>query len=310
MKQAIWMVLASLCFSAMGVCIKFATSDFGIAELIAYRGGLSAIIVYGMMRWRGESIRTPYPVLHVQRSVIGVLSLATWFYAISGLPLSTAMTLNYMSSIWLAAFLIGGAFLLRFANTSNNTISNTGANSASAPTHDFDIMNSAMIATVVIGFAGVGLILRPTIEQNQLWYGFVGLLSGIGAAVAYMQVAALGRVGEPELRIVFYFSIGATLVGLIGTLFDGFTALSWRGIGWLVPMALLAVGGQVLMTRAYSQGATITAACLQYSGVLFGAIFGVWIFDDALNWQSWLGMVMIVMSGIFATALGMKRFRP
>ena len=290
MKQAIWMVLASLCFAAMGVCIKFAASDFNVSELVAYRGGLSGLIVYGMIRWQGESIKTKYPLLHVQRSLIGVLSLATWFYAISGLPLSTAMTLNYTSSIWLATFLVSGAFLLRFTNPE-------------AAILDLNSINGWMIATVLIGFAGVALILRPTIEQNQLWYGFIGLLSGIGAAVAYMQVASLGRAGEPELRIVFYFSMGAALAGLIGTLFEGTTAMTWKGVGLLIPMAFLATGGQVLMTRAYSQGATITAACLQYSGVLFSAIFGVWLFGDSLNWQGWLGMLMIVLSGVGATAL-------
>jgi cell division protein FtsX len=40
-----------------------------------------------------------------------VLSLGAWFYAIAGLPLATAMTLNYMSSVWVAAFLVGGALL-------------------------------------------------------------------------------------------------------------------------------------------------------------------------------------------------------
>ena len=36
-------------------------------------------------------------------------ALCLWFYAIGNLPLATAMTLNYMSSVWMALFLIGGA---------------------------------------------------------------------------------------------------------------------------------------------------------------------------------------------------------
>ena len=60
---------------------------------------------------------------------------------------------------------------------------------------------------MLLGFAGVALILRPTIEQDQLWHGLIGLLSGMIAATAYLQVTALGRAGEPEYRIVFYFSL-------------------------------------------------------------------------------------------------------
>jgi S-adenosylmethionine uptake transporter len=297
-KQALWMVAASLAFSCMGVVIKFASADFNTAELVFYRGVLSSLIVYLIIQFRGGSLKTRYPMLHVQRSLIGVLSLATWFYAIAGLPLSTAMTLNYMSSVWLAAFLIGGALMLRLQG--------------SAGQRDDSMFDSWLIVTVFIGFAGVGLILRPTIAQNQLWYGFIGLLGGIGSAIAYIQVAALGRVGEPSYRIVFYFSLFAAVAGAIAACFIGWSALTWKGVGLLVPLALLAVVGQVLLTRAYSGGtseSTLTAACLQYTGVLFSALFGVWIFNDSLTWHSWLGMSMIVISGVAATLLR-KRSQP
>jgi S-adenosylmethionine uptake transporter len=291
-KQALWMVIASLAFSCMGVVIKFAANDFNTAELVAYRGGLSALIIYLVIRVKGGSLKTQYPALHVQRSVIGVLSLATWFYAIAGLPLSTAMTLNYMSSIWLAAFLIGGALMLRLQ--------------ASAGQRDDSMFDSWLIVTVLVGFAGVGLILRPTIAQNQLWHGFIGLLSGIGAAIAYIQVAALGRVGEPSYRVVFYFSLCAAVGGAIAACFIGWSPVTWKGVALLVPLGLLAVVGQVLLTRAYSGGtseSTLTAACLQYTGVLFSALLGVWIFSEVLTWHSWLGMSMIVVSGVAATLL-------
>jgi S-adenosylmethionine uptake transporter len=284
--------VASLAFSCMGVVIKFASIDFSTAELVFYRGALSSLIIYFIIRMRGGSLKTQYPMLHIQRSLIGVLSLATWFYAIAGLPLSTAMTLNYMSSVWLAAFLIGGALMLRLQG--------------SAGQRDDSMFDSWLIVTVFIGFAGVGLILRPTIAQNQLWYGFIGLLGGIGSAIAYIQVAALGRVGEPSYRIVFYFSLFAGVGGAIVACFMGWSPLTWKGVGLLIPLALLAVVGQVLLTRAYSGGtseSTLTAACLQYTGVLFSALLGVWIFNDVLTWQSWLGMSMIVVSGVAATLL-------
>ena len=59
---------------------------------------------------------------------------------------------------------------------------------------------------VLAGFAGVVMMLRPTIEQNQVFAGLIGLMSGLTAAFAYMQVMALGKLGEPESRTVFYFA--------------------------------------------------------------------------------------------------------
>jgi S-adenosylmethionine uptake transporter len=288
------MVVASLLFAAMGVCIKNAYAYFNTAELIAYRGGLSALMLVGIMQWQGVTVRTPVLTMHLWRGVVGVGSLASWFYAIGGLPLSTAMTLNYMSSVWVATFLMGGALLLMVRGDA--TLIENGSVG----------LNGWLIATIVIGFVGVGLILKPTIAQNQLWPGFVGLLSGVGAAVAYLQVAALGRIGEPDTRVVFYFSVCATLCGLVTAPFFGWSALTWQGVQWLLPMALLALAGQLLMTRAYSRGATMVVANLQYTGVVFGALFGVWLFDEQLDTDAWIGMAMIIASGVGATILREK----
>ncbi len=68
-------------------------------------------------------------------------------------------------------------------------------------------------------------------------------------------------------------------------------------------MALFAALGQLCMTRAYSHGATLVVASLQYSGIVFAAMFGVVLFGDHLTPGAWLGMALIIGSGVAATAL-------
>jgi S-adenosylmethionine uptake transporter len=57
------------------------------------------------------------------------------------------------------------------------------------------------------------------------------------------------------------------------------------------------------MTKAYASGATLVVANLQYSGIIFGALASLLIFDDQLPLMAWAGMVVIVCSGIAATIL-------
>ncbi len=278
------MILASLFFATMSVCIKFASTHFGTFELVFYRGVIGIAFMAGMCRVQRVSLATAVPMMHVWRSVIGVASLTAWFYAIAHLPLATAMTLNYMSGVWVAAFLVGGSLVL-------GRLQDAGR-------------QGPVALTVLGGFAGVIMILRPTIEQNQLFAGVIGLLSGIGAAMAYMQVAALGRMGEPESRTVFYFSVGTTVTGLICTvLFTGFSSWSWPAVAWLLPIGLLAAGGQLCMTLAYSKGATLVVANLQYSGIVFSALYGLLLFGDQIPWMGWTGMTLVIGCGIAATAL-------
>jgi S-adenosylmethionine uptake transporter len=222
-------------------------------------------------------------MMHAWRAAIGVFALSSWFYAIAHLPLATAMTLNYMSGVWVAAFVVGGALLY-------------GQSSRQGP----------LMATVLTGFAGVVMMLRPTLDQNQLFAGLVGLLSGMGAAMAYLQVTALGKAGEPEGRTVFYFSVSTALAGLAGVLWTGFTpwaSVTWQAAAWLIPIGVLASLGQWAMTRAYSRGATLLVANLQYAGIVFAAFYSLVLFDDPIPLIGWAGMALIVVSGIAATVL-------
>jgi len=282
--QALWMLLASLFFASMGVCIKFASSHFNSFEIVFYRGVVGAIFLIAMTRVNGVSLRTSMPMMHVWRSIVGTISLTAWFFAIAALPLATAMTLNYMSSVWIATFLLGGALLMQGRN---------------APIRQ----QAPLFLTVLAGFAGVAMMLRPTLAEHQVVGALVGLLSGIFAAFAYLQVAAISRAGEPESRTVFYFSIGAVLAGALGMLFSGVSPWHWPSALWLLPIGLLALFGQLCMTRAYSRGATMVVANLQYSGIVIAGIYGIIFFGDQLPLMGWLGMALIIVSGIAATVL-------
>ncbi|MDO5289455.1 MAG: DMT family transporter [Pseudomonadota bacterium] len=281
--QATWMIAASLFFALMSVCIKYASPYFSPLEIVCYRGAIGMVFMWVLARSRRVPLRTTVPMMHVWRNVVGVAALTAWFYAIAHLPLATAMTLNYMSGVWVAAFLVGGTLLMgRLADIRRQ---------------------GPLVLAVMAGFAGVVMMLRPTLEQNQLFAGLIGLMSGMMAALAYIQVAALGRVGEPEARTVFYFSLGATLAGGVGMLFFDMHSLTTRQALWLIPIGVLAALGQLCMTRAYTRGATIVVASLQYTGIIFAALFGLLLFGDQIPLIGWAGMATIIASGIAATFL-------
>ena len=288
--QALWMVLASFLFATMGVGVKIASENFNTFELVCYRGLISMVFMWFMMRARRVTLATKVPMMHAWRALVGVLSLGAWFYAIAHLPLATAMTLNYMSGVWIAAFIVGGAM---FYSTAKDAPSSA-------------LTQGPLLLTVLCGFAGVVMTLRPTIDQNQLFAGVIGLLSGMGAALAYMQVTQLGRIGEPEERTVFYFALGSAIAGGIGLLFSGLSpAASWSTAGawWLIPIGILASLGQWCMTRAYSKGSTLVVATMQYSGIVFASIYSLALFGDDIPLLGWAGIAVIVLSGVGATIL-------
>jgi drug/metabolite transporter (DMT)-like permease len=286
LKAPLLMMTASLLFALMGVGVKFASSHYSAGEIVMYRSIVGLLVMAVALRLRGLSWRTPVPAMHFWRSASGTTALCLWFTAIAGLPLATAMTLSYMSSVWIALFLIGGALLLG---------PERGARGG---------LDGRLVAAVLVGFSGVAMVLRPTFDQQQAWAGLLGLLSGVLAAMAYLQVTALGRVGEPTERVVFYFSISGLLAGgTLAALTGGLHGHSGNGLLLLLGIGLLATAAQWMMTRAYATGATLGVAALQYLGIAFSFGFGVWLFDDPVTPMSLAGMVLIVSAGVAATLL-------
>jgi len=262
------------------VCVKLASTQYTAGEMVFYRSLTGAVLMLAIARWHRLRLTTQVPAMHFWRSISGVISLVLWFYAIGNLPLATAVTLNYMSSVWMGLFLFGGAAMMGSAR-----------------------IDGRLVATALLGFVGVALILRPTIERDQLWHGLMGLLSGMVAATAYLQVTALGRAGEPEARIVFYFSFAGVVGGLLTMLWTGTSAHTLRGAILLLAIGVLASLAQLLLTHAYSTGTTLVNASLHYLGIAFSFVYGALLFGEIITWMAMGGILLIVGAGLMATRL-------
>ncbi|HEY1229373.1 MAG TPA: DMT family transporter, partial [Ramlibacter sp.] len=236
------------------------------------------------LRAHGGTLRTPFPKEHLWRSGVGVTSLWLWFFAIGALPLATATTLNYTAPIWMAAWTLGLAWY-------------HGDKHAEWP----------LIVAVLMSFVGVTLVLRPAVEMQQWAGGLAGIASSVISAAAYLQVRRLGRMGEPEYRVVFYFSLTTAITGFFGALATPdaagvhFHAYNARNALLILFMGFAGLVAQVAMTRAYRTGSVLVVANLQYTGIVFSSLWSIFLWGDRFDWHVWLGMAIILASGVAAT---------
>lgn len=286
------MLVAAFLFSLMGVCVKLASQWYTTAEIVFYRGLIGVAVTLALVVWQRGQLRTHYPLAHAWRGMVGVTALWLWFFAFSQLPLATATTLNNMAPIWLAGIMFGMVWWRGQTR--------------------FDW---SLVLAIAFSAVGVFLLLKPSFHLDQ-WLGIVaGLFSGMISAFAYLQVRRLGRLGEPEYRVVFYFSLVSMLAGLLGTLITQPVGTLWHRHTWQAAGLLLAIGicatcAQIAMTRAYRLGNTLVTANLQYTGIVFSSIWGMIIWHDVPNWVSWLGMAIILSSGIIATFYNTRSTEP
>ena len=88
------MLVAAFFFAVMGVCVKIGALKFSSAELVFYRSLFGLLAIYALVIKRGLPLTTPLLGKQLLRSFLGFVALLLFFYAISELPLATAMTLN------------------------------------------------------------------------------------------------------------------------------------------------------------------------------------------------------------------------
>ncbi len=150
---------------------------------------------------------------------------------------------------------------------------------------------------------GVGLLLRPAIDRELLTGGLVGLASGFLAGIAYLNVRQLGELGEPEWRIVFYFTLISTVGAGIWMLVHEFHAVDQGDLLLLLGLGSSATIAQLAMTRAYRTGNTLVVGALAYSTVLFATVFGIVLWQEMLPPLGLAGAILIVLSGIVAVKI-------
>lgn len=272
--QSLWMLLASMMFAGMGACVKVA-ADYGasLPHVVLFRGIPSVLLLFFWTRFTHRSLVPNSWKLHIWRNIAGLSSMWLGFFAISHLPLSTAISLNYTAPLFIAGWMLG------WGGTQRDPV---------------------RIMAVGLGFLGVVAVLRPSIEHEHWFAAILGLAAGATSAVAMMQIRQLGRVGEPEWRTVFIFSCFVCLSGATGLLVEG-----WRDIGIQAWLALIGVGvlglvGQLAMTRAFGLGSALLTAALQYTTIIFATVLGVVFWDDMPDLIAWAGMALIIASGLLS----------
>ncbi|MDP1766046.1 MAG: DMT family transporter [Methylotenera sp.] len=270
---SLWMLVAALGFAIMGALVKVGAQKFSGGELVFYRSIFGLMVIWLYIAANKLPLATPVMYKQISRALVGFASLVLFFYAIAHLPLATAITLNYTSPLFLAVFT---PFLLH------------------------EKPKKTLYIGLVIGFIGISLLLKPNFNSADWLAGSLGLLSGIGAALAYVHVKQLGKANEPDWRTVFYFTLISTIGAGLWMLFDSFNQVEWQDLPVLLGLGLSATIAQLAMTRAYRTGNTLVVASLAYVTVLLASLFGVIWWQEHLSFDAWIAIALIILSGVIS----------
>jgi len=260
-------------FSSMTALIKLAEAGGAhLAEVLFFRQtfALPLVALWIAMGPGLGSIRTRRFGAHVSRTVIGLLSMCFMFSTILLLPLAESTTMQFTLPIFAT---ILGALILR------------------EPTgwHRW--------AAVIAGFIGVLIVTQPGTGHIASLGIVTGLLAGLLSASVSILLRQISRT-ESAATIVFWFStLSIPPLGIAFALFWQPHSLST----WLLLVAVGLTGGaaQLCMTAALRAGPVSLVVPMDYTGLIWAALYGWLLFGALPDAATWLGAPVIIASGLY-----------
>lgn len=279
------MLLASLSFAMMGGFAKVLTDALPPVEITFFRN-IAGVILVGITLWKVPLKQSGgKPFLLLFRGTMGFLALLAYFYIMAYIPLGEAVTYNKTSPIFVAIF----AYL--FLNEK--------------------LPKTALLA-ILIGFGGIILVAKPD-DFSLDKYDLLGIFSGIGAALAYTSIRELRKYYDTRAIVLSFMGVGtigpiilmslAPFVGGESTdmLFAPFVMP--EGIEWfmIVAVGIFATISQLLMTKAYELTKAGIVGTISYSNIIFAVIIGVMLGDPVPDGWTFLGIALVIVSGLLVS---------
>jgi drug/metabolite transporter (DMT)-like permease len=285
-------------FSLQDTIIKSISGAHAVTLAIFLRAIVSFPILWSMVHWETGigAMRTKKAPLLLARGFILFSAYICYYLAIAELPLAEAIALFFMAPLMITIL--------------------------SGPMLGEHVPKSAW-AAVVIGLAGVFTILRPGSELFQ-WAALLSLVSA--ATYAYAMVLARKFAADVPTGVMSSYQnisyiIASPILGFLVTVLDvkqtGVKSIDFLVRGWAWPnlwdASLMAACGIIaaiaatLLTHAYRKGEAGVVTPFEYTGLMWGTVWGYVIFHEVPKPATLLGMALIAVAGILALRAARRR---
>jgi drug/metabolite transporter (DMT)-like permease len=254
----------------MNVLIRVAAQAMHPFEVAFFRCFFGLLVMLPWIVRSGPSLlRNRNAGFYLLRAGVGLVSMATWFYGITVVPLATATAVNFTAPLFAT---VAAVLILH------------------------EDVRLRRWSAVVLGFVGVLVIMRPGSERldaNLL----ILLLSAATAAMNNITVKFLART-EPPSRIVALFMLYLTPLSLVPALF----VWQWPDpstFGALVGLGCLGTIAHISVARALAAADASACAPFEFARLPFAALIGFLWFGEVIDLWTWAGAAIIAGSSVY-----------
>ena len=275
-----YMLTGVASFAIMDASLKWLTAFYPSAQVAALRGLAALPVVFA---WAlssggaGQLVRIRWP-LHLVRGVLSVFMMISFTFALKELSLSKVYALFFVAPLLIAVFSI---FMLG------------------------ERVQRTQWVAIVVGFAGVLIVLRP----GAVGFGLLGTVAVLGTAFCYalssVLVKIIGRTDSTQSMIFWMtcmLAIGATLIAL-----PTWQPIHSKHFLLIGGVAITGAIGQWGITEAFKRGPAASVAPLEYSGLAWVILIDLFVWSVKPEWQTLAGAAVIIGSGLYLLRFESRR---
>ncbi|MDO9490239.1 MAG: DMT family transporter [Sphingomonadaceae bacterium] len=275
--------VALLC--VMDAVMKHVVGSFHPVSAMAGRSAMMLILAVPLWFAAGRpTLSRDVLTAHVVRGTIMAFSGASFFWALTVLPLAEAVTLSFVAPLIIP--LIAWALLKERPRLTS-------------------------VIAGAIGFAGVLLTTQGAPAGSDTPERTLGIVMMLLAALAWATSLVLlrGRASRdgPAIIVLMGALVPALLLAPVAVAIGD--RPSAAALGWMLLGGALTVAGIWLMTRAYARAQAQVLAPIEFTALAWAALLGWLFFAELPRFEVWAGAAVIIGACLFA-AWDERRGRP
>jgi drug/metabolite transporter (DMT)-like permease len=274
-RAVIFMLAAVFCLAVLDAGVKWLTADYPIPQIgfLRYCIGICFAIALAMRFGGIVTLRTRRLGGHALRSVLNMITMITFYYALRLMPLADAVAVGFAAPLFMTALSVP---LLR------------------------ERVGPRRWAAIVVGFFGVLLIAGPGSGPDGIVIGWGALLALISAFTYALTLITSRQLSRTELShtILFYYSIGVILVMGSTLPFNWVTPL-WEDVWIFVLVGVSGSIGQYCLNQAFRYGEVSFIAPLEYTSLIWAGLFGIAFWGDIPTWSVLGGAAIVVAANLY-----------
>jgi drug/metabolite transporter (DMT)-like permease len=272
LRAAAWMMGAVVSFVAMAVAGREIQVEMNTFELMLYRSAIGFAVIVPVI-WRSAAgfaqVRSLRPWLHVKRNLFHYTGQNLWFFAVTAIPLSQLVALEFTNPIWVALL---------------------------APFFLGERLTRARMVGAGVGFLGVLVVAQP---------GSAHLGAGHAAALAAAVCFAMNTIYTKQIMrfdsvlcVIFWMTLMQGTASLLLSLPGGIPAPSAATLPWLVVVGLTGLTAHYSLTSALGYAPASIVAPMEFVRLPLIAVVGMLVYHEPLRLAVFAGAALIIAGNL------------